>query len=227
MPWDAKATSYEAIGEQIKASGAQSVYLGGIVCNNGVKLLKDLRAAVGPKPSSSGPTAGRRTRPPSAPARRPRACTSATRASRSKARPARARSSSRSSGRTRRSRATCLRTPSTRPRRRRSCSTRSRARTARVLGGQGAVQDERQERHHGHVPLRQERRHRSAQVDQLRPAARARTGCTCSPSSPRSGSRAGRVARENAIVGKGPSGPFPSSIRRPRSRPTFRRKRSR
>ena len=50
VPWDAKATSYEAIGEQIAASGADSVYLGGIVCNNGVKLIKDLRAAVGPKP---------------------------------------------------------------------------------------------------------------------------------------------------------------------------------
>jgi branched-chain amino acid transport system substrate-binding protein len=50
VPWDAKATSYEAIGEQIAQSGADSVYLGGIVCNNGVKLIKDLRAAVGPKP---------------------------------------------------------------------------------------------------------------------------------------------------------------------------------
>jgi len=50
VPWDSKATSYEAIGEQIASSGADSVYLGGIVCNNGVKLIKDLRAAVGPKP---------------------------------------------------------------------------------------------------------------------------------------------------------------------------------
>ncbi len=33
------------------------------------------------------------------------------------------------------------------------------------------VHDESQERDHGHVPLRQERRHRSEQVDQLRPAA--------------------------------------------------------
>ncbi len=50
VPWDSKATSYEAIGEQIASSGADSVYLGGIVCNNGVKLIKDLRAAVGPTP---------------------------------------------------------------------------------------------------------------------------------------------------------------------------------
>jgi len=55
VPWDAKATSYEAIGEQIATSGADSVYLGGIVCNNGVKLIKDLRAAVGPKPQFVAP----------------------------------------------------------------------------------------------------------------------------------------------------------------------------
>jgi branched-chain amino acid transport system substrate-binding protein len=55
VPWDAKATSYEAIGEQIKSTGAQSVYLGGIVCNNGVKLLKDLRAVLGPDVVFVGP----------------------------------------------------------------------------------------------------------------------------------------------------------------------------
>jgi len=54
-PWDSKATSYEAIGERIKTTGAQSVYLGGIVCNNGVKLLKDLRSVLGPKPVFVGP----------------------------------------------------------------------------------------------------------------------------------------------------------------------------
>ena len=55
VPWDSKATSYEAIAEQIKSSGAQAVYLGGIVCNNGVKLLKDLRAVVGPDVVFVGP----------------------------------------------------------------------------------------------------------------------------------------------------------------------------
>jgi len=55
VPWDAKATSYEAIGDQIATSGADSVYLGGIVCNNGVKLIKDLRAAIGPKPLITAP----------------------------------------------------------------------------------------------------------------------------------------------------------------------------
>ena len=69
VPWDAKATSYEAIGEQIASSGADSVYLGGIVCNNGVKLIKDLRAAVGRSPSSWLLTASLRTPPPWRPAR--------------------------------------------------------------------------------------------------------------------------------------------------------------
>jgi branched-chain amino acid transport system substrate-binding protein len=53
--WDAKATSYESIGERIKSTGADSIYLGGIVCNNGVKLLKDLRASIGNGPVFVGP----------------------------------------------------------------------------------------------------------------------------------------------------------------------------
>lgn len=54
-PWDSKATSYEAIGNRIKATNADSVYLGGIVCNNGAKLLKDLRAVLGSGPVFVGP----------------------------------------------------------------------------------------------------------------------------------------------------------------------------
>jgi branched-chain amino acid transport system substrate-binding protein len=53
--WDAKASSYEALGTKIKASGAESVFFGGIVCNNGAKLIKDIRAAVGPDVSFVGP----------------------------------------------------------------------------------------------------------------------------------------------------------------------------
>jgi branched-chain amino acid transport system substrate-binding protein len=45
--WDASATSYESIATAIKQSGAQGVFLGGIVCNNGGKLIKDLRATLG------------------------------------------------------------------------------------------------------------------------------------------------------------------------------------
>jgi len=54
-PWDAKATSYEAQANRIKATSADAVYLGGIVCNNGAKLLKDLRAVLGSGPVFVGP----------------------------------------------------------------------------------------------------------------------------------------------------------------------------
>jgi branched-chain amino acid transport system substrate-binding protein len=54
-PWDAKATSYEAIANRIKATDADAIYLGGIVCNNGAKLIKDLRAVLGSKPVFVGP----------------------------------------------------------------------------------------------------------------------------------------------------------------------------
>ncbi len=46
--WDAKQSSYEALANRIKASGAQVVFLGGIVCNNGAKLMQDIKA-VDPK----------------------------------------------------------------------------------------------------------------------------------------------------------------------------------
>jgi branched-chain amino acid transport system substrate-binding protein len=46
--WDAKASSYEALATQIKKSGAQAVFLGGIVCNNGAKLMQDIKS-VDPK----------------------------------------------------------------------------------------------------------------------------------------------------------------------------------
>ena len=46
--WDAKQSSYEALANAIKASGATLVFLGGIACNNGAKLLQDIRA-VNPK----------------------------------------------------------------------------------------------------------------------------------------------------------------------------------
>jgi branched-chain amino acid transport system substrate-binding protein len=42
--WDAKASSYEALANSIKASGAQAVFLGGIICNNGAKLMQDIKA---------------------------------------------------------------------------------------------------------------------------------------------------------------------------------------
>jgi branched-chain amino acid transport system substrate-binding protein len=45
--WDGKASSYEALANKIKASGADSVFLGGLICENGGKLIKDLRAGLG------------------------------------------------------------------------------------------------------------------------------------------------------------------------------------
>jgi branched-chain amino acid transport system substrate-binding protein len=42
--WDGKASSYEALAVKIKASGAQMVFLGGLICENGGKLVKDIRA---------------------------------------------------------------------------------------------------------------------------------------------------------------------------------------
>ena len=42
--WDGKATSYEALAVKAKSSGAQGVFLGGLICENGGKLIKDLAA---------------------------------------------------------------------------------------------------------------------------------------------------------------------------------------
>jgi branched-chain amino acid transport system substrate-binding protein len=42
--WDGKATSYEALAVKIKAAGATGVFLGGLICENGGKLIKDIRA---------------------------------------------------------------------------------------------------------------------------------------------------------------------------------------
>jgi branched-chain amino acid transport system substrate-binding protein len=44
--WDGKASSYEAHATKIKSSGATGVFLGGLICENGGKLVKDLRAGL-------------------------------------------------------------------------------------------------------------------------------------------------------------------------------------
>jgi branched-chain amino acid transport system substrate-binding protein len=43
--WDKKASSYESLASRIRAAGADAVFLGGIICNNGGKLIKDIKAA--------------------------------------------------------------------------------------------------------------------------------------------------------------------------------------
>ena len=45
---DPKASSYEALATKIKSAGADGVFVGSLVCENGGKLIKDLRNAVGP-----------------------------------------------------------------------------------------------------------------------------------------------------------------------------------
>jgi len=47
--WDPNATSYESLASSVQSSKAAGVFLGGIVCLNGGKVIKDLRAALGAK----------------------------------------------------------------------------------------------------------------------------------------------------------------------------------
>jgi branched-chain amino acid transport system substrate-binding protein len=47
--WNGKASSYTGLATKIKATGADSVFLGGLICENGGKLIKDLRAVLGPR----------------------------------------------------------------------------------------------------------------------------------------------------------------------------------
>jgi branched-chain amino acid transport system substrate-binding protein len=47
--WDPKASSYESLATRIKQTGASTVFLGGLVCENGAKLIKDLKSVLGTK----------------------------------------------------------------------------------------------------------------------------------------------------------------------------------
>ena len=44
--WNGKASSYTGLATKIKQSGADAVFLGGLVCENGGKLIKDLRSVL-------------------------------------------------------------------------------------------------------------------------------------------------------------------------------------
>src|SRR5204863_2410654 len=46
--WNGKASSYTGLATKIKQTGADAVFLGGLVCENGGKVVKDLRAVLGP-----------------------------------------------------------------------------------------------------------------------------------------------------------------------------------
>jgi branched-chain amino acid transport system substrate-binding protein len=43
--WDGKASNYRALAQKIKSSGADAIFTGGIIDNNGPQLFKDLHAA--------------------------------------------------------------------------------------------------------------------------------------------------------------------------------------
>jgi branched-chain amino acid transport system substrate-binding protein len=45
--WDPKSSSYTDLATKIQNSGAKAVFLGGLECENGGKLIKDLRAGLG------------------------------------------------------------------------------------------------------------------------------------------------------------------------------------
>jgi branched-chain amino acid transport system substrate-binding protein len=45
--WNSKASSYTGLATQIKQSGADSVFIGGLICENGGKLIKDLAGVLG------------------------------------------------------------------------------------------------------------------------------------------------------------------------------------
>jgi branched-chain amino acid transport system substrate-binding protein len=46
--FDPKASSYEALASKIKGKGVSGVFVGGLICENGGKLIKDLRSGLGP-----------------------------------------------------------------------------------------------------------------------------------------------------------------------------------
>ena len=46
--WDPKASSYEALFNKIKGTGADAVFLGGLIDENGAQVIKDKVAVLGP-----------------------------------------------------------------------------------------------------------------------------------------------------------------------------------
>ena len=46
--FDPKASSYEALFKKVQATGADAVFIGGLICENGAQLIKDKVAVLGP-----------------------------------------------------------------------------------------------------------------------------------------------------------------------------------
>ena len=51
--WDPKATSYTAQMQKIKSTGADAVFLGGLIDENGAQVIKDKVAVLGPNDGAS------------------------------------------------------------------------------------------------------------------------------------------------------------------------------
>ena len=135
--WDPKASSYEALFNKIKATGADAVFLGGLIDENGAQVIKDKVAVLGPNDGDGQAVRAGRVHDAAddrrgGPGLRPGMFMSRRR-----------RADRRVQGRGRRSSSTAFkpaarrasrstRTRSTARRRHRSCSTRSRRRTARA-----------------------------------------------------------------------------------------------
>ena len=52
--WDPKASSYEALMRKVKSSGADALFLGGLICENGGQVIKDKEAVLGPNVATPG-----------------------------------------------------------------------------------------------------------------------------------------------------------------------------
>jgi branched-chain amino acid transport system substrate-binding protein len=46
--FDPKASDYTALASKIKGTGADGLFIGGLICENGGKLIKDMRSTLGP-----------------------------------------------------------------------------------------------------------------------------------------------------------------------------------
>jgi len=53
--WDPEASDYRALGARVARSGADTVYLGGLVFNNGARVVRDVRGALGRDAAVLGP----------------------------------------------------------------------------------------------------------------------------------------------------------------------------
>jgi branched-chain amino acid transport system substrate-binding protein len=52
--WDPKASSYESLFKKVQASGADAVFLGGLIDENGAQVIKDKVAVLGPNDGDVG-----------------------------------------------------------------------------------------------------------------------------------------------------------------------------